>query len=227
MHPPCCWPARPSAHRSSSATTWPSLRTNWPTSGSATWSRWPGGTTCGSTRASRPGWATRSPTRCSPPGAGTPACSGPAQRPCAPTAWPPPAASSSRCCRTRTWATCGMPSPTRRARRCWPCSRPGSGPTPSRPVCAATCSAMPGAWPPAPISSVRWATPTPPCPMRCAASRARAASRGWRSRCSATVGRRGCSWRNHGCCRWARRRCRPSAGSCRCRCARRPAPAGC
>ena len=49
-----------SRHRSprSSACT-PSWRTRWRTSGSATWSRWRGGTTCGSTKASPPGWRAR------------------------------------------------------------------------------------------------------------------------------------------------------------------------
>ena len=36
-----------------------SLLTRWHICGSATWSPWSGGTTCGSTRASPPGWATR------------------------------------------------------------------------------------------------------------------------------------------------------------------------
>ena len=60
---------RRSPPRATSSASTASKRTRWRTSGSATWSPWRGGTTCGSTRVSPPGWRTRPPSISIPTGA--------------------------------------------------------------------------------------------------------------------------------------------------------------
>ena len=127
-------PARRGDRVSARNATPTSPSTSWRTTGTATSSPWPGGTTSGSTSRSRT-WedAQRSPNDSSLPGARwLPRAGGGAPRRSPPTSCRRPSGCASRWCRaTTSRGPSTVPSPTTRARRSSPCSSGSSARTAS------------------------------------------------------------------------------------------------